>query len=92
MANKNNKPQSFYYIGFIIINGVMEDCKYVMKECFMVEINAMKKKKDESKSKEGWEIKKAYRPLPGIITTTESGPLRGTTDNSKTKKKGKDSS
>ena len=64
----------------------------------MVEFNGMNKKKDESKKEEIRSIinKKAAameRPLPGIITTTESGPLRGTSDkNPKTiKQKGKDS-
>jgi hypothetical protein len=61
----------------------------------------MKKKKDESKKEEIIIKEKAAkrarpgmaRPLPGIITTTELGPLKGTSDkNPKTRKqKGKDS-
>ncbi|MDO9098796.1 MAG: hypothetical protein Q7U60_11840 [Candidatus Methanoperedens sp.] len=59
----------------------------------MVEVNGMKKK-DESKNENISILNKAdyERPLPGIITTTEAGPLRGKPDNPKTvKQKGKDS-
>jgi hypothetical protein len=51
----------------------------------MVEFNAMIKKKDELRKEAG------ERPLPGIITTTEPGPLRGTPQPKTIKQKGKDS-